>query len=278
MIRRPPRSTQSRSSAASDVYKRQVHGEFKKMKKRNIDPERVIVAVGPKNSGKTQILLRLSAGSAMFLRTDWNDTQEVKYVRTCDLDQLKEYQEEALFSELRQHIGLIRTPEILSIGLFMIKLPGEGGRLDLKPLEIYERMMRLRMFSTWFIVFNQPVEFKGRKLISKCNGYKETMSFFEQLHPHDYQIVDFDFYHVRSSCRSILEVLEFEPELIKTCPLFKDYIELQDYVEEKEKEAKMQMQEGTRSLQTLEYRWIMGLESKYDKNQRASSMLSFSTK
>eukprot|EP01016_Furgasonia_blochmanni_P026887 TRINITY_DN28433_c0_g1_i1.p1 TRINITY_DN28433_c0_g1~~TRINITY_DN28433_c0_g1_i1.p1 ORF type:complete len:105 (+),score=34.76 TRINITY_DN28433_c0_g1_i1:12-326(+) len=26
MIRRPPRSTQSRSSAASDVYKRQVHG------------------------------------------------------------------------------------------------------------------------------------------------------------------------------------------------------------------------------------------------------------
>eukprot|EP01015_Nassula_variabilis_P026482 TRINITY_DN5298_c0_g4_i2.p1 TRINITY_DN5298_c0_g4~~TRINITY_DN5298_c0_g4_i2.p1 ORF type:complete len:232 (+),score=67.93 TRINITY_DN5298_c0_g4_i2:21-716(+) len=27
MIRRPPRSTQSRSSAASDVYKRQVHGE-----------------------------------------------------------------------------------------------------------------------------------------------------------------------------------------------------------------------------------------------------------
>eukprot|EP01016_Furgasonia_blochmanni_P025933 TRINITY_DN2770_c0_g1_i10.p1 TRINITY_DN2770_c0_g1~~TRINITY_DN2770_c0_g1_i10.p1 ORF type:complete len:624 (-),score=179.59 TRINITY_DN2770_c0_g1_i10:979-2850(-) len=29
MIRRPPRSTQSRSSAASDVYKRQVHGESK---------------------------------------------------------------------------------------------------------------------------------------------------------------------------------------------------------------------------------------------------------
>eukprot|EP01015_Nassula_variabilis_P010216 TRINITY_DN1815_c0_g1_i12.p7 TRINITY_DN1815_c0_g1~~TRINITY_DN1815_c0_g1_i12.p7 ORF type:complete len:100 (-),score=25.59 TRINITY_DN1815_c0_g1_i12:412-711(-) len=28
MIRRPPRSTQSRSSAASDVYKRQVHGEL----------------------------------------------------------------------------------------------------------------------------------------------------------------------------------------------------------------------------------------------------------
>src|SRR5450756_2685320 len=27
MIRRPPRSTQSRSSAASDVYKRQVHEE-----------------------------------------------------------------------------------------------------------------------------------------------------------------------------------------------------------------------------------------------------------
>src|SRR5665809_156266 len=26
MIRRPPRSTQSRSSAASDVYKRQIHG------------------------------------------------------------------------------------------------------------------------------------------------------------------------------------------------------------------------------------------------------------
>ena len=26
MIRRPPRSTQSRSSAASDVYKRQVYG------------------------------------------------------------------------------------------------------------------------------------------------------------------------------------------------------------------------------------------------------------
>eukprot|EP01015_Nassula_variabilis_P011746 TRINITY_DN19503_c0_g1_i1.p1 TRINITY_DN19503_c0_g1~~TRINITY_DN19503_c0_g1_i1.p1 ORF type:complete len:205 (+),score=93.16 TRINITY_DN19503_c0_g1_i1:11-625(+) len=29
MIRRPPRSTQSRSSAASDVYKRQVHGAYK---------------------------------------------------------------------------------------------------------------------------------------------------------------------------------------------------------------------------------------------------------
>src|SRR5450756_2202100 len=28
MIRRPPRSTQSRSSAASDVYKRQVHGRL----------------------------------------------------------------------------------------------------------------------------------------------------------------------------------------------------------------------------------------------------------
>ena len=28
MIRRPPRSTQSRSSAASDVYKRQVYGRF----------------------------------------------------------------------------------------------------------------------------------------------------------------------------------------------------------------------------------------------------------
>eukprot|EP01016_Furgasonia_blochmanni_P036405 TRINITY_DN4156_c0_g1_i3.p1 TRINITY_DN4156_c0_g1~~TRINITY_DN4156_c0_g1_i3.p1 ORF type:complete len:110 (+),score=40.33 TRINITY_DN4156_c0_g1_i3:3-332(+) len=28
MIRRPPRSTQSRSSAASDVYKRQVHGNL----------------------------------------------------------------------------------------------------------------------------------------------------------------------------------------------------------------------------------------------------------
>ena len=30
MIRRPPRSTQSRSSAASDVYKRQVQPDFKK--------------------------------------------------------------------------------------------------------------------------------------------------------------------------------------------------------------------------------------------------------
>eukprot|EP01015_Nassula_variabilis_P024847 TRINITY_DN4789_c0_g1_i16.p2 TRINITY_DN4789_c0_g1~~TRINITY_DN4789_c0_g1_i16.p2 ORF type:complete len:115 (+),score=73.47 TRINITY_DN4789_c0_g1_i16:1-345(+) len=29
-IRRPPRSTQSRSSAASDVYKRQVHGDVLK--------------------------------------------------------------------------------------------------------------------------------------------------------------------------------------------------------------------------------------------------------
>ena len=29
MIRRPPRSTQSRSSAASDVYKRQACSEFK---------------------------------------------------------------------------------------------------------------------------------------------------------------------------------------------------------------------------------------------------------
>src|SRR5680860_1876166 len=30
MIRRPPRSTQSRSSAASDVYKRQIKGDFEK--------------------------------------------------------------------------------------------------------------------------------------------------------------------------------------------------------------------------------------------------------
>ena len=32
MIRRPPRSTQSRSSAASDVYKRQVKSIYKKEK------------------------------------------------------------------------------------------------------------------------------------------------------------------------------------------------------------------------------------------------------
>src|SRR5450756_887390 len=31
MIRRPPRSTQSRSSAASDVYKRQIHRGIEKM-------------------------------------------------------------------------------------------------------------------------------------------------------------------------------------------------------------------------------------------------------
>eukprot|EP00831_Metopus_contortus_P022196 TRINITY_DN20102_c0_g1_i2.p1 TRINITY_DN20102_c0_g1~~TRINITY_DN20102_c0_g1_i2.p1 ORF type:complete len:104 (+),score=24.59 TRINITY_DN20102_c0_g1_i2:137-448(+) len=33
MIRRPPRSTQGVSSAASDVYKRQVHGESKNLSK-----------------------------------------------------------------------------------------------------------------------------------------------------------------------------------------------------------------------------------------------------
>eukprot|EP01017_Pseudomicrothorax_dubius_P045509 TRINITY_DN7874_c0_g1_i2.p1 TRINITY_DN7874_c0_g1~~TRINITY_DN7874_c0_g1_i2.p1 ORF type:complete len:210 (+),score=61.45 TRINITY_DN7874_c0_g1_i2:11-640(+) len=33
MIRRPPRSTQSRSSAASDVYKRQVHGKMAEAKR-----------------------------------------------------------------------------------------------------------------------------------------------------------------------------------------------------------------------------------------------------
>src|SRR5450756_862996 len=34
MIRRPPRSTQSRSSAASDVYKRQKHTVFEQVSKR----------------------------------------------------------------------------------------------------------------------------------------------------------------------------------------------------------------------------------------------------
>src|SRR5665213_309135 len=32
MIRRPPRSTQSRSSAASDVYKRQLYVEYEKLR------------------------------------------------------------------------------------------------------------------------------------------------------------------------------------------------------------------------------------------------------
>src|SRR5680860_960135 len=36
MIRRPPRSTQSRSSAASDVYKRQVERRYRTTKERNM--------------------------------------------------------------------------------------------------------------------------------------------------------------------------------------------------------------------------------------------------
>src|SRR5450756_2420233 len=35
MIRRPPRSTQSRSSAASDVYKRQVHAQWRRRRSRS---------------------------------------------------------------------------------------------------------------------------------------------------------------------------------------------------------------------------------------------------
>eukprot|EP00831_Metopus_contortus_P026086 TRINITY_DN22287_c0_g1_i6.p3 TRINITY_DN22287_c0_g1~~TRINITY_DN22287_c0_g1_i6.p3 ORF type:complete len:102 (-),score=19.24 TRINITY_DN22287_c0_g1_i6:155-460(-) len=37
MIRRPPRSTQGVSSAASDVYKRQVHGELNKQQDRMLE-------------------------------------------------------------------------------------------------------------------------------------------------------------------------------------------------------------------------------------------------
>src|SRR5665213_4570632 len=38
MIRRPPRSTQSRSSAASDVYKRQILGEAAKLSEEVLQP------------------------------------------------------------------------------------------------------------------------------------------------------------------------------------------------------------------------------------------------
>ena len=53
MIRRPPRSTQSRSSAASDVYKRQERAakEVKKIMDEQKMPESVVLRVGVQGGG-----------------------------------------------------------------------------------------------------------------------------------------------------------------------------------------------------------------------------------
>ncbi len=48
MIRRPPRSTQSRSSAASDVYKRQEFDKFKKLENEIVHFKRIKFSDGEK--------------------------------------------------------------------------------------------------------------------------------------------------------------------------------------------------------------------------------------
>ena len=59
MIRRPPRSTLDRSSAASDVYKRQVHGDGA--------CERVAILVGDLDLPRERALHRNCAGDGGVL-------------------------------------------------------------------------------------------------------------------------------------------------------------------------------------------------------------------
>eukprot|EP00831_Metopus_contortus_P017032 TRINITY_DN17171_c0_g1_i5.p2 TRINITY_DN17171_c0_g1~~TRINITY_DN17171_c0_g1_i5.p2 ORF type:complete len:104 (+),score=22.49 TRINITY_DN17171_c0_g1_i5:130-441(+) len=67
MIRRPPRSTQGVSSAASDVYKRQVHGvlnaiiDYEKQNKGRINQmSKLYFRYGAMNSGKSTHLMQVA--------------------------------------------------------------------------------------------------------------------------------------------------------------------------------------------------------------------------
>eukprot|EP00828_Plagiopyla_frontata_P016210 TRINITY_DN2111_c0_g1_i1.p1 TRINITY_DN2111_c0_g1~~TRINITY_DN2111_c0_g1_i1.p1 ORF type:complete len:128 (-),score=33.74 TRINITY_DN2111_c0_g1_i1:72-455(-) len=52
MIRRPPRSTLSSSSAASDVYKRQVHGKMNSLNNVNIAQRKMLLEQKLRESGE----------------------------------------------------------------------------------------------------------------------------------------------------------------------------------------------------------------------------------
>src|SRR5450756_1381344 len=70
MIRRPPRSTQSRSSAASDVYKRQPVYAF----------DRIVVPVGSEIIGKVTKIETLSGGkrTQAALNADFTPRRKVE--------------------------------------------------------------------------------------------------------------------------------------------------------------------------------------------------------
>eukprot|EP00658_Telonema_sp_P-2_P016620 TRINITY_DN1644_c0_g1_i4.p2 TRINITY_DN1644_c0_g1~~TRINITY_DN1644_c0_g1_i4.p2 ORF type:complete len:108 (+),score=17.20 TRINITY_DN1644_c0_g1_i4:136-459(+) len=71
MIRRPPRSTLSSSSAASDVYKRQVStqstGENPLIRMPKADPEPKSAAGGGINWKRQGIILAISIGIAFYM-------------------------------------------------------------------------------------------------------------------------------------------------------------------------------------------------------------------
>src|SRR5450756_2342557 len=78
MIRRPPRSTQSRSSAASDVYKRQVRGVVGKGRAFFAELFEVVLAVFTSAAG---IHHATDAGDVAFLefldvRADFHDASD----------------------------------------------------------------------------------------------------------------------------------------------------------------------------------------------------------
>src|SRR5680860_1240972 len=81
MIRRPPRSTQSRSSAASDVYKRQGRKTTRK-------PQRIpSLALVFDCETRTDLGQRLTVGFAVVLRSDWRQDRHEAVSLICFADE-----------------------------------------------------------------------------------------------------------------------------------------------------------------------------------------------
>eukprot|EP01016_Furgasonia_blochmanni_P021576 TRINITY_DN237_c0_g1_i1.p1 TRINITY_DN237_c0_g1~~TRINITY_DN237_c0_g1_i1.p1 ORF type:complete len:495 (+),score=203.12 TRINITY_DN237_c0_g1_i1:29-1513(+) len=124
MIRRPPRSTQSRSSAASDVYKRQVHGDKQKTR---------IFKEEPMKGTVTAIVLLVAFTVLTEAVNNYNDLKNnFKFEEKVKLDNFPNKQSHSIYS------GYIKVRDSGSSLFYHLYTPLKGNDLsDTAPLIIF---------------------------------------------------------------------------------------------------------------------------------------------
>eukprot|EP00826_Nyctotherus_ovalis_P001961 TRINITY_DN10370_c0_g5_i1.p1 TRINITY_DN10370_c0_g5~~TRINITY_DN10370_c0_g5_i1.p1 ORF type:complete len:283 (-),score=92.81 TRINITY_DN10370_c0_g5_i1:167-991(-) len=107
MIRRPPRSTLDRSSAASDVYKRQVHG-LEKKEEQNVQLQRELKAV--KEKGKSEAGAEFFKSQLALKNKELEETRMTVQILDSEIVDVKA-SNEALVQELTHKIAFLEAQQ-----------------------------------------------------------------------------------------------------------------------------------------------------------------------